>query len=369
MAKKTYLQLTNAALKALNEVVLTDIATARGIQAYAVDSVNDAIRDMIGSELQWPFNVQAGSQLLTPGISQYTLPTSTRSVDWLSFFLIPTDRVTNGAFPSGITSWNDISAGSGSIAHDATNLRMTLTGDGTDIGGADQEVSVIASKTHTLYFQLFAGTVTVNVGTATGLSDITTTTFTNTSGIGTYHAVQFTPGSTTTSVFIGFSNTSATAIQIDNVKCARAEDPRPLCYMSLDEYNRKYKVRDYKNEPGLLNIPTTIVQSLNGKFIVSPLPKEDWTVEFTYWDIPADLSANGDQSVIPEQWEHILLERVKYYMYTLRSDPVFADRADKRSLEGIKDMRTELINRKDYATTRKNYTTNNGISNVLSINQ
>ena len=51
--------------------------------------------------------------------------------------------VTNGAFPSNITGWDDRSTGGGSIAHDATNLDLNLIPGGiggSDIGWAEQEL-------------------------------------------------------------------------------------------------------------------------------------------------------------------------------------------------------------------------------------
>ncbi|HDY86920.1 MAG TPA: hypothetical protein ENH82_02255, partial [bacterium] len=43
--------------------------------------------------------------------------------------------VANGTFTGNITSWDDRSTGSGSIAHDATNDRLSLVPGGT--GGTD----------------------------------------------------------------------------------------------------------------------------------------------------------------------------------------------------------------------------------------
>ena len=370
MTKRTYLQLANAGLQALGEIELTDVATARGVQSYAVSIVNDSINDLLGAELEWPFNVQSGSQLLTPGVSQYDLPSDFRSVDWLSFMLIPTDRVTNGAFPSGIASWNDISAGSGAIAHDAANLRMSLTGDASNYGEADQEISVIAGESHTLYFRNFAGTTRVNVGTSTGLSDITTESFTDTTGIGNYRKLTFTPGSTTTTVFIAFGNLSATATQVDDIKCSRNQTPRALQYLSLDLYKQRFKWKDKQLDDGNQRLPTYVFQDLNDKFGVTPLPNEDYTVEFVYWNVPTDLSANGDSSVIPERWETVLIQRIKYYMYNYRSNPALADRADKKFVEGVAAMRTELINRKDYATASTQYASRRtGFGTAFTVNQ
>lgn len=85
----TFLSLTNKVVRKLNEVELTSVnfSTATGFHAVVKDSVNEAIRFINQEEFQWPFNHQAGSQIMTSGIQEYALPSDYKSIDWHTFFL------------------------------------------------------------------------------------------------------------------------------------------------------------------------------------------------------------------------------------------------------------------------------------------
>lgn len=80
--------------------------------------------------------------------------------------------ITNGTFPSDISSWTDRSTGAGSISHDATNLRLTLTPGGTassDIGWAEQVVTNTDAVEHILKFRVVGAPsdrIQLRIGTA-----------------------------------------------------------------------------------------------------------------------------------------------------------------------------------------------------------
>lgn len=91
---------------------------------------------------------------------------------------VTTAVITNGDFPSGIASWTDRSSGAGSIAHDATNLRLTLTPGGAtaaDIGWAEQVVTNTAAVEHILKFRVIGAPsdrIELRIGTASVGSEL-----------------------------------------------------------------------------------------------------------------------------------------------------------------------------------------------------
>lgn len=91
----TFLELTNELLRRINEVELTStsFASARGIQATAKDCVLASINEIMAEEKEWSFNFKTGSQLLTQGSTQYTLPADLESADWESFRLEKDDAL------------------------------------------------------------------------------------------------------------------------------------------------------------------------------------------------------------------------------------------------------------------------------------
>ena len=129
--------------------------------------------------------------------------------------------ITNGAFTSNITDWDNRSTGAGSIAHDATNGRLSLvpggTG-GTDIGWAEQDVTTTNTNTeHIIKFRVIGAPsdkIEFQVGTAT----LGTQTLAAVEKEVGYHCVAFTP--TTSPFYIQFRNKGSfrnKTVQIDNV--------------------------------------------------------------------------------------------------------------------------------------------------------
>jgi hypothetical protein len=132
-----------------------------------------------------------------------------------------TATVTNGDFPTNITSWTDASTGTGLIAHDATNLNMNLDPNGTtgsDIGWAEQSITTGTTGTeHVIRFRSVGSPgdlMEFQVGTATTLSDTLAPVVKE---VG-YHCVAFTP--TTSPFFIGFRRLGTDGnkvVSVDNI--------------------------------------------------------------------------------------------------------------------------------------------------------
>jgi hypothetical protein len=80
-----YLELCNAVLREVNEVELTALASARGIQTSVKDFINKSQRDIINSEVEWPFTVTSGSITTTAGTAEYTKPATAKTIDFDSF--------------------------------------------------------------------------------------------------------------------------------------------------------------------------------------------------------------------------------------------------------------------------------------------
>ena len=84
-----YLQLCNAVLLELNEVVLTsaNFANSRGVQTATKEFINKGISDLYNAELEWAWLHSSKTQDTIVGQQEYTLPTDMRKVDFESFYL------------------------------------------------------------------------------------------------------------------------------------------------------------------------------------------------------------------------------------------------------------------------------------------
>jgi len=76
-----YLELCNSVLKELNEVEITSISSTRGIQSAVKDFINKSQKDIINSELEWPFTYERDTITTVSGTGEYTLDSDTKTVD------------------------------------------------------------------------------------------------------------------------------------------------------------------------------------------------------------------------------------------------------------------------------------------------
>lgn len=80
-----YLELINAVLREVNEVELTTLASARGIQSSVSDFINKSQRDIINSEMEWPFTVASTSFTTVATQAEYTRAATAKTLDFDSF--------------------------------------------------------------------------------------------------------------------------------------------------------------------------------------------------------------------------------------------------------------------------------------------
>ena len=349
----TFLTLVNNVLKDINEPVLTSTTfpDAVGIQLTVQNDVNHAIKDIVGVELEWPFNRTVQTDTLIPATATIALQTN-RTVDWDSFFIQPINEVTNGEFTSNINSWTTINAGSGAAAYTSTgNGRARLTGDGTDIGGITQSISTVINRKYRVLFRHLSNAVTVRVGTTSGGIEISSTEY-DLGDDGEGELKEFTFTATGTATFISFTNTSATAVDIDFVRIREDRDGSLLTYISYDEWRRKEQKTDTIPSKTHMGYPKNVYRTQNDEYGITPLPDQgNWGVTYEYWSIPAELTVHGSTMIIPDQWAWVVVEWAKMYTFEHLSDPVFHDRSQNKSMDGVNRMRIELINRSDVMNT------------------
>jgi hypothetical protein len=97
---KTYLELTNIALRDINEVPLTADqfnTSPRGLQATAKEMINRAYADILNYSKEWPFLSATDGTLLSVDTvelqQEYSFPAGTDNIDWDSFFIRSHDNV------------------------------------------------------------------------------------------------------------------------------------------------------------------------------------------------------------------------------------------------------------------------------------
>ena len=92
-------------------------------------------------------------------------------------------------------------------------------------------------------------------------------------------------------------------------------DKVELQYMEYRDFKQLIKLSTTEGTP------TCITLKPNGNFQLYPTPEIDYTLTFDYYRTPVELSANSDESLIPERFHRlIVLQAVIYYAEDQEAD-------------------------------------------------
>lgn len=122
---------------------------------------------------------------------------------------------------------------------------------------------------------------------------------------------------------------------------------RRLTELAYEEYLDKYVEQEYNNSSNQ-GLPLYVIQAPDLEFILTPEPDKAYEVVYEYYTFPTDLSAATDTTNIPERFRHIIIDGAMYHAYMFRSNAQAATIAKTKFDEGIKHMRSQLINRTPY---------------------
>lgn len=125
-------------------------------------------------------------------------------------------------------------------------------------------------------------------------------------------------------------------------------DTRKLRILSYEEYLEKFIDQEYNDSTGIQDIPEYVFRAPNNEFGVVPPPKEDYTLVYEYFRFPVDLVNATDVPNIPERFRHVVVDGAMYYAYLFRVNTQDAVLSKQKFDEGIKNMRTLLVNRTEY---------------------
>lgn len=87
----TFIDLCNTTLRRLNEVEISEagFSTTRGVQSLVKDAVKNSINNINQKHFEWPFNAAQETATLTVGATEYSFPSTFKTIDWSSFQIIP----------------------------------------------------------------------------------------------------------------------------------------------------------------------------------------------------------------------------------------------------------------------------------------
>ena len=287
----SYLTLTNNVLGRLNEVQLTasNFDSARGIQTQTKEAINQSIRFINQKEFAFPFNHATETKTLTAGTVRYSLPTSTKHVDYNTFRLIKDDDLATSGGKLGILQYNDY-----------VNNYIT------------QEDEIV---TTTLDGSLTDSATTVTVASTTGFDSA-----------GTLHIgnEQITYTGTTSTTFTGATRGAGgttAAAHSDATQVAQFEEG---------------------------GVPRYVVRSPDNGYLLYPFPTKSFSVKFDYYTFPTDLSSATDTTSIPARFDAVIIDGATAFVYQYRGETAQYQLNFARFEQGIKNMQTLLVNKFEY---------------------
>ena len=352
----TYLVLSNRVLRELNEVELTSttFSSSRGIQTAVKDFINKSVHDIYNEGAELPLLHSSTTQVLQAGDAEYEFPSDMRRVDFESFFLKPTELITNGEFTSNITSWTNATTGAvggGTPAYNSGgNGRLRLND-----AAVSQAISTVKNKTYKVQARVIdsssgGSSLAIKVGNAAhATTDLSATLTVTNYGEGKVLDTTFSASQVAT--YITVINSDSNNMDVDYVRVSRSDiAPRKLAHITYDTYLQTNKVADDVNLSSAYGIPTKIIRKPDyGSFIISPKPNTgEYTVSYDYFTTHTDLSAHGDTMGLPDRFASIIIDRSKYYVYMLRSDPQHAQLADRDYQRKLKLLKTDYGTHADY---------------------
>ena len=288
----TFLTLANDVITRMNEVTLTsgNFANARGVQIQCKNAVNEAIRHINQKEFGYPFNHASNSSTLVPGTSRYTVPTSTKHIDYNT---------------ARIKKDSDLSTSGGNLKKLDYNEYITKE-------FANQEDEVDST---TLNGSLTDSATTITVVSTSGFT---------TSGTLFILGEQI--------IYTGVTSTTFTG-------CTRGSNSTTAA-----AHASGVTVASFTNG----GVPQFIVRTLDNNYLLYPLPDKQYTLAFDYFTFPDDLTAHGDITTIPDRFLPVIVDGATAFVYQYRGEMQQYQLNFSRFEDGIKNMQSLLINKYEY---------------------
>ena len=121
---------------------------------------------------------------------------------------------------------------------------------------------------------------------------------------------------------------------------------------------------EYDEDNSTSGVPDFVFRTPSQEYGLVPPPDKAYTLVYEYYRIPVDLENATDVPIIPERFAHVIVDGAMHYAYLFRGNSQDALIAKEKFEEGIKNMRSLLINRYDYV--RSTMITRTSVSSTLN---
>lgn len=119
--------------------------------------------------------------------------------------------------------------------------------------------------------------------------------------------------------------------------------PDVLKAISYEEYLQNHRANDDLGESTGRDAPMYVYQTFEEKFGLTPTPNAEYEVEYVYWSTPSSLSNYNDVCVVPERFNHVIIDGAMAYMMSFRSNDQSAAMHKQAFEQGIRHMKRILF--------------------------
>ena len=221
---------------------------------------------------------------------RYSLPTSTKTVDYNTFRMVKNSTLANGGYKLGQLDYNDY-------------INRVVSQE-------DEINSTTTSTTHT--------------------DSVTTITVSSTTGFDSSGTIVI-GGETITYTAIGSSTTFT--------GCTRGASSTTAATIASGVTVTQFTKG---------GVPEMVVRTPDNNYLLYPFPNKEYVIKFDYYTFPADLSAHGDTTTIPDRFAPVIVDGATAFVYQYRGETQQYQLNMQRFEQGIKNMQTLLVNKFSY---------------------
>lgn len=124
---------------------------------------------------------------------------------------------------------------------------------------------------------------------------------------------------------------------------SKENTPGVLKAISFEEYTSNHRSQDDQGDASGESAPSFVYQTFGDAFGVTPLTDDAYEIEYVYWSIPDTLTLYNDVCVVPERFNHIIIDGAMVDMMQFRSNAQGASMYQEKFDSGIKTMKRVLF--------------------------
>jgi hypothetical protein len=132
---------------------------------------------------------------------------------------------------------------------------------------------------------------------------------------------------------------------------SKGNAPEKLPVLTYEDYLRYHRAAEDVSGTDGYNTPTTVYQTEDMKFGVTPLPDDAYEVEYRYWAYPEDMVSYNDTCIVPDRFNTVIVDGAVMYLMRFRANEQSAALHQQKFEDGMDNMRRLLLDSPLYLTS------------------